>query len=138
MMEIVNRVSEVTDIPLTLKLSPYSNPSELREVAEAIAASGKVAGVVTSNTFANGYMEQNGEPVIASEYGGVSGRALFPIALGQVRQFRQILPEEIVVIGVGGIESKDDVSHYQQAGADAVQAASLIVRDGHQAIDKLV
>jgi len=138
MTEIIDRVSEATDIPLTLKLSPYSNPSQLKEVAEAIAASGKVAGVVTSNTFANGYMEERGQPVIASEYGGVSGRALFPIALGQVRQFRRALPEEIAVIGVGGVESKDDVNRYLQAGADGVQAATLIVRDGHHAINKLV
>lgn len=135
--EIIEATSEVTRIPFTLKLSPYSNPSELKAVAEAIIATDKVSGVVTSNTFANSYMTENGEPVVASMFGGLSGHSLLPISLGQVKQFRQILPSHISVIGVGGIESPEDVRLYHDAGADGVQAATLIVRDGHAAIDRL-
>ncbi len=137
--EIVTAVSEVTKIPLLVKLSPYSNPAELQNVAKTIVDSGKVSGVVASNTFPNGFMSgTNGQPVVASIFAGVSGRAMLPISLGQVRQFRQTLPKNIVVIGVGGIESKEDVERYKQAGAGAVQTATLIVRDGHAAIDRLV
>ena len=60
-----------------------------------------------------------------------------PIALGQVRQFRKALPETIAVIGVGGIETADDVRAFIAAGATAVQAATVIVRDGHAALERL-
>jgi len=57
---------------------------------------------------------------------------------GQVKQFRSALPTSIVVIGAGGIESKDDVALYHQVGASGVQATTVIVRDGHSAIDRLM
>ncbi len=137
--EIVEAVSAVTSIPLFVKLSPYSNPADLGRVAETIKQTKKVAAVVTCNTFPNGLMfDESGEPVIASELAGVSGQALKPIALGQVRQFRKLLPETIVVIGVGGIETKEDVQLFMEAGAAMVQVATLIVRDGHSAIDRLL
>lgn len=138
MQNIVAAVYETTSIPLNVKLSPYSNPDELKRVADMIAESNQAAGVVTANTFPNGFMMENGQPVLAAGLGGVSGRAMLPIGLGQVRQFRQRLPEDIAVIGVGGIESKKDADLYFQAGAAAVQAATLIVREGHQAIDRIV
>lgn len=136
--EIIDAVSASTDIPLTVKLSPYSNPSELVKVAEVIAHSGKVSGVVSTNTFPNSLMFDNDTSVLATGYGGMSGKALLPISLGQVQQFRRVLPESIVVIGVGGIETSKDAELYYAAGASAVQVATLIVRDGHSAISKVV
>lgn len=142
--EVIEAVINATAVPLMVKLSPYSNPAELVRIAEVISAAERVSAVVTANTFPNGYWggrEGAGGtagPVLARVFGGVSGRAMLPIALGQVRQFRDVLPRRVAVIGVGGIETASDVAHYFEAGADAVQCATLIVRDGHQAIDGVV
>lgn len=136
--EIVTSVSEVCSKPLMLKLSPYSNPGELQRVANLIASLDRVVAVVTSNTFANSFMIHDGKPVLASTFGGFSGKAFLPIALGQVKQFRDHLPESVAVIGVGGVESSDDTKLFIEAGASAVQVATLIVRDGHQAINEVI
>lgn len=136
--EIIQAVSEVTKTPLMVKVSPYSNPAELARVAETINGSKKVAAVVTTNTFPNGYLTENAEPILANTFGGVSGAAMKPISLGQVRQFRNVLDDNIAVVGVGGIESSEDAQQYFDAGAEIVQCATLIVRDGHQAIDRVV
>lgn len=136
--EILTAVEAVTQLPLLIKLSPYSNPGELKRVAATLAQHDTVAAVVTSNTFPNGYESVEGNPVIASTYAGVSGAALRPIAVGQVRQFREALPDTIAVIGVGGVESKSDAEQFFAAGASIVQCATLIVRDGHKAIDRVV
>ena len=136
--EVIDAVSQATNVPLLLKLSPYSNPAELQTVAQTIVESGKVSGVVTSNTFANSTTLKDGMPVLAAQLGGLSGRALFPIGLGQTWQFRKLLPDHIAVIGVGGIESAPDVQEYIQAGASGVQVATLIVRDGHAAIERII
>jgi dihydroorotate dehydrogenase (fumarate) len=136
--EIITSVQKVTDLPLLIKLSPYSNPGELKQVAELLSTM-SIAAVVTSNTFPNSYeTDSDGKPVIASTFGGLSGAALRAIAVGQVKQFRDALPPEIAVIGVGGVESSDDVEQYIHAGATAVQAGTLIVRDGHTAIKGIV
>ena len=137
MVEIIDAVAAVTNIPIVLKLSPYSNPAELKAVAELINACGKVAGVSTMNTMPNGYMSKDGKPVISMTFAGVSGKAIQPIALGQVKQFRDALNPDIVVIGVGGIESKADVDLFLGAGASMVQAATLVVRDGCDALERL-
>lgn len=135
--EIITAVSTVTTVPLMVKVSPYSNPAELANIAQVINASGKVSAVVTTNTFPNGYQTNNGEPVLANTFGGVSSSAMLPISVGQVRQFRNALSDEIAVVGVGGIETAEDAAQYFAAGAEMVQCATLIVRDGHGAIDKL-
>jgi dihydroorotate dehydrogenase (fumarate) len=137
MIEIINAVSAVTAIPLMVKLSPYSNPAELKLVADVLTKSNKVSAVVTSNSFPNSTMNVDGKPVIVAEYAGFTGHSFLPIGLGQVKQFRSILPESIQVIGAGGIETKADVELYKQVGASGVQATTLIVRDGHSAIERL-
>lgn len=133
--QIIEKVSSITAIPLLVKLSPYSNPTQLKEVA-AVIASSKASAIVTSNTFPNGAMSAL-DTTTNTKLAGIGGKALFPIALGQVQQFRKLLPKRIKIIGVGGIETKEDAQRYFDAGADAVQAATLIVRDGHQALNKL-
>lgn len=138
MVEIIDAVRNVTSLPLMIKLSPYSNPAELQEVAKTLVATDKINAVVTSNSFPNSTMNVDGRPVIIAEYAGFTGHAFLPIGLGQVKQFRNALPDTITVIGAGGIETKDDVELYHQVGASGVQATTLIVRDGHNAIERLI
>lgn len=126
--------------PYTAKLSPYSNPAELSRVAVVIGQSNAV-GVVTSNTFPNSYwQDETGRAVILPNNGlaGMSGEAMLPIGLGQVKQFRQQLPESKLVFGVGGITRPEHVKQYMRAGALAVQVATHIVRNGHQAINDVI
>jgi dihydroorotate dehydrogenase (fumarate) len=138
MQEIIEAVQAVTDLPLAIKLSPYSNPADLQAAAMVLTEL-EVAAVVASNTFPNGfYGDEKGGSVLANELAGVSGKALLAINLGQVKQFRAALPESIRIIGVGGVETPEAAQLYFQAGADVVQAATLIVRDGYDALDTLI
>jgi dihydroorotate dehydrogenase (fumarate) len=57
-------------------------------------------------------------------YAGMSGPALKYIALGQVRQFRKLLPPSIQIDGVGGVTTGRDVLDMERAGAARVQIAS--------------
>lgn len=100
-----------------LKLSPYSDPGLLVEVAAIVA--GRAAFLTLSNTFPNGW-----RPGALSEaYGGVSGAAMRPIVLGQVRQFCTLLPD-MPIIAAGGFRYGSDWPEYSAAGARAVQVAS--------------
>lgn len=108
------------------KLSPYSDPGLLAETAN-IFSTREDAVIVTSNTFANAYMfrEENGLPAIefGRHLGGMGGSGLKPIALGQVRQFREALPSHRI-IGVGGIENGQDMWEFHRVGADEMQIGS--------------
>jgi dihydroorotate dehydrogenase (fumarate) len=113
-------------MPIWLKFSPYSNPSELKRMAELVNEfAGRLPlAVVTCNTFPNAYAG-GGKITPNGGLAGLSGSAMKPIALGQVKQFRAHLDERIDVIGVGGATVADDIVDFIDAGAAAVQVVSL-------------
>ncbi len=115
--------SEVEEV--RFKLSPYSDPGLLAEVASVLAP--RKAAVVTSNTFANAYMfrEEDGRPAVefGKHLGGYGGRGMKPIALGQVAQFHELLPNHRI-IGVGGIDNGRDLYEFWQVGAVEGQLGS--------------
>ena len=65
-------------------------------------------------------------PILANKVGGYSGPGIFPIALRMVYQVAHAV--NIPVMGMGGIQSADDVLEMIMAGASAVQigAANLV------------
>jgi len=112
---------------VSVKISPFSDPCALVEVARVIEEHRVAKAVTTTNTFPNAFTyDDSGQPTISPGGGlaGLAGPALKPIGLGQVRQLREVLPERIQVIGVGGIGSGRDVLEYLRAGATATQIAT--------------
>lgn len=61
-----------------------------------------------------------GTDAFGHSFGQTGGEFLRPISLGQVRQFRALLPKEIAVIGVGGVSIRAHVDQYLAMGAAAV------------------
>jgi len=66
------------------------------------------------------------KPVIANTMGGYSGPGIFPVALRMVYQVAKAV--DIPVIGMGGVQSAEDVVEMMLAGATAVEvgAANLV------------
>jgi dihydroorotate dehydrogenase (NAD+) catalytic subunit len=62
--------------------------------------------------------------VLGNRYGGLSGKAIFPIAVRCVYELYEAV--EIPVIGVGGVSSAADVIEMLMAGAAAVQIGSAV------------
>ncbi|RJQ14040.1 dihydroorotate dehydrogenase [Candidatus Parcubacteria bacterium] len=117
------------------KVSPFSNPIQLKEIGGVIVSSGIVSAITAINTFPNAYGEyENGRPVIdpGGGLGGFAGAGLKHIALGQVKQWRALLPPEIAIIGVGGISRGKDMAEYFRHGkVAAVQVVTALLRKGH-------
>ena len=69
---------------------------------------------------------KTGKPVLGRKMGGMSGPAVFPLALRMVYQVSQAV--NIPVVGMGGVSSAEDVIEMMLAGATAVQvgAANLV------------
>ena len=66
-------------------------------------------------------------PALANVTGGLSGPAIKPLALRMIHQVRQV--SSLPIIGVGGIESAEDVLEFMMAGANAVQIGAASFRD---------
>ena len=122
--EVVSAVRKVVPIPLIVKLTP--NVTDIVSVALAAEEAGADALSLINTLLAMRIDLRTGKPVLANVTGGLSGPAVFPVALRMVYQVSQAV--SVPVIGVGGISSAEDVLEMMAAGATAVEigTANLI------------
>ena len=122
--EIARRVKAVTTKPVIMKLSP--NVTDVVSVAKACEDAG-ADGISLINTLLGMRIDlRTRRPVLANGTGGLSGPAVFPVALRMVWQAARAV--SIPVIGLGGVSSAEDVLEMMMAGAAAVEvgAANLV------------
>lgn len=116
---LVSQVREVYSGCLIVKLTP--NVTSVEKIAlaaqdagaDAVSAINTVKGLSVKIRYINGKFQKE------TVQGGLSGKAVKPIALGVVNRISQVL--DIPIIGIGGIYSLDDVFEFLSVGADAVQ-----------------
>lgn len=127
--ELAARVTRLckraADKPVYVKLSP--NVTNIVEIAQAVEQAG-ADGLVLINTFPGLAINlRTGKPLLGNTTGGLSGKALKPIALNMVYQTAQAV--SIPIIGCGGISSAEDVLEFLYAGASAVQIGTANLLD---------
>ncbi len=123
--KVVSAVRKVTDKPLIIKLTP--NTADIAAVAKACEAAG-ADGISLINTLLGMRIDlKKKKPVIANTMGGLSGPAVFPIALRMVWQVCEAV--RIPVVGIGGVASAEDVIEMMLAGATAVEVGSANLVD---------
>lgn len=114
---VVRSVREACRFPIIAKLTP--NVTNIVPVAAAAAEAGADA-VSLINTFLGLAVDwRRRRPILGNGFGGLSGPAIKPLALRIVRQVAAAVP--VPIIGVGGIQSIDDVMEFLVCGATAVQ-----------------
>ena len=121
---VVRAVKAVTAKPVIIKLTP--NVTDVVSVAKACEEAG-ADGVSLINTLLGLRMDlRTRKPLLANTTGGLSGPAVFPVALRMVWQVARAV--KIPVVGMGGVSSAEDVLEMLMAGASAVEvgAANLI------------
>lgn len=132
--EQVKTIREVTDLPLTVKMTP--NVTNLVEQSKAAKDAG-ANGVTISNSiraFAGVDIEKE-EPILPA-YGGYTGPAIKPIIQ---RLIAEVLTEvDIQVLAVGGVMSWKDVIEYIMLGASGVQTVTAVMWDGNKAYKNLL
>ena len=117
-------VKKVTKKPVFIKLSP--NVTDIASIAKACEEAG-ADGLSLINTLLGMRIDlKTKKPVLANTFGGLSGPAVFPVALRMVYQVYRAV--KIPIIGMGGVSSALDVIEMMLAGATAVQvgAANLV------------
>jgi dihydroorotate dehydrogenase (NAD+) catalytic subunit len=119
---ITAAVKDVVNVPVWVKLTP--NVSDITCIGTA-AESGGADAVVAINTLKGMAIDvESGYPVLGNRSGGLSGKAVKPVAVKCVYDLYSAL--EIPIIGVGGISSWQDAVEIMMAGASAVQVGSAV------------
>lgn len=123
--EVTKAVKAVTTKPVYIKLTP--NVSNIVEIAKACEEGG-ADGIVLINTLLGMKIDlKTRKPVIANKMGGFSGPAIFPVAERMVYQVYEAV--NIPIIGVGGIETAEDVIEMMLAGATAVEVGAANLKN---------
>ena len=122
---LTRKVKEVSKKPVYVKLSP--NVTDIVSIAKAVEEAG-ADGIVMINTLLGmRFDKRTGKPILATLTGGLSGPAIKPVALRMIYQTYQAV--NIPIIGVGGIETAEDVVEFLVAGASAVEVGAANFKD---------
>lgn len=113
---VTERVKKVSRVPVYIKLSP--NVTDIVAMAKAIEQAG-ADGLSLINTITGMRIDlRTKKPVIANQTGGLSGPAIKPVAIRMIYEVRQ--QTNLPIIGMGGIQTAQDVLEFLLVGANAV------------------
>ena len=122
---LLEALRPLTEKPLVVKLTP--NVAAPEAVAVAAEEGGADAVSLINTLKASAIDPATGEPAIAAGHGGLSGPAVRPIALQQLRAVRAAV--ELPLIGMGGVSSGADAAEFLAAGAALVAVGTENFRD---------
>lgn len=123
--EITKMVKAVTTKPVYIKLSP--NVTDIAEIARACEDAGADGLSLINTLLAMRIDLKTRKPVLKNGMGGLSGPAIFPVALRMVYQVYDAV--SIPIIGMGGVSSAEDVIEMMLAGASAVQVGAANLKN---------
>ena len=122
---VVRAVKAVTAKPVIMKLTP--NVTDIVSVAKACEDAG-ADGLSLINTVQAMRIDlKTRRPLLANGTGGLSGPAVFPLAVRMVYQVYEAV--SVPVVGLGGVSSAEDVIEMMLAGATAVEVGAANLRD---------
>ena len=122
---VTRAVKQATSKPVFTKLSP--NVTDITEIAKACEDAG-ADGLSLINTVLGMRIDiRKRTPIIKNVTGGLSGPAIFPVALRMVYQVAHNV--SIPVIGLGGISKAEDIVEMMLAGASAVEIGAANFTD---------
>lgn len=123
--QVTREIKKVTTKPVIIKLSP--NVTDITAIAAAVEKGGADA-ISLINTLVGMRIDiRKRKPVLKNKTGGLSGPAIFPVALRMVYQVYEAV--NIPIIGLGGISSAEDVVEMMLAGASAVEVGAANFAD---------
>lgn len=125
LVEACTRAVARLGLPVWVKLTP--NVTEIAAIGRAAERGGASALVAINTVRAMRISTDLRRPVLGNRYGGLSGRAVFPVAVRCVYELYEAVT--IPVVGCGGVSSPNDVLEMLMAGASAVQVGSAVYGD---------
>ena len=114
---VTQEVKKHTKKPVIVKLSP--NVTDITQMARAVEEAGADAVSLINTLTGMAIDVEKRQPLLGNITGGLSGPAVKPIALRMVYQAAQAV--SIPVIGMGGIQTGEDVAAFLLVGASAIE-----------------
>ncbi|OII42468.1 quinone-dependent dihydroorotate dehydrogenase [Plantibacter sp. MMLR14_011] len=116
--------------PLLVKIAPDLSDAEVDRIAELVVELGLDGVIATNTTISRDGLTTDPAIVEAAGAGGLSGAPLAARSLVVLRRIRAIVPPEMCVISVGGVDTAEDVQERLAAGATLVQGYTAFLYRG--------
>ncbi len=123
--QITKIVRAATKKPVMMKLSP--NVTNIAEIAKAVEAEGADAVSLINTLLGMRIDIKTRRPILHNNVGGLSGPAVFPVAVRMVWQVANAV--SIPVCGMGGISTWQDAVEMMMAGASTFQIGAALFAD---------
>ena len=123
--QITKIVRAATSKPVMMKLSP--NVTNIAEIAKAVEAEGADAVSLINTLLGMRIDIKTRRPILHNNVGGLSGPAVFPVAVRMVWQVANAV--KIPVCGMGGISTWQDAVEIMMAGASTFQIGAALFAD---------
>ena len=123
--QVTKIVRSVTKKPLMVKLTP--NVTNIVDIAKAAEAEGADCLSLINTLLGMRIDIRTRRPILKNNVGGLSGPAVFPVALRMVWQVANAV--NIDIVGMGGITTANDAIEMMMAGAKAIQMGTAIFTD---------
>lgn len=122
---VTKAVRKATSKPIIVKLTP--NVTDITTIAKAVEAEGADALSMINTLLGMRIDIRTKRPILHNNMGGLSGPAIFPVAVRMVYQCYKAV--NIPIIGMGGISTWEDAVEMMLAGATAIQMGTAIFTD---------
>ena len=122
---VTKAVRKATSKPLIVKLTP--NVTDITVIAKAVEAEGADAISLINTLLGMRIDIKTRRPILKNNMGGLSGPAVFPVAVRMVHQCYKAV--NIPIVGMGGISTWEDAVEMMLAGACAGQMGTAIFTD---------
>ena len=121
-------------IPIVVKISPDILDNQINKMSE-ILLKYKVSAIIVSNTTEGN--RENLQNISKHQKGGLSGKPLEDKSSKLINKFFNLLKGNIVIIGVGGVDSGKSAYEKFLAGANYVQLYTGMVFQGPNIVGKI-
>jgi dihydroorotate dehydrogenase (fumarate) len=139
--ETIMRIVKTYNGVIGLKLPPYFDDMQFFRIASIISRFEQIKYITCCNSLGNGLIiDTNSESVVIHPrkgFGGVGGLYIKPTALANVVKFRELLPENIDIVGCGGVSTGLDVFEHILCGASAVQIGTQLMKEGVDCFERI-
>lgn len=124
-----------SDVPLVVKLSPDESDETLKNIGELILKK-RVSGIIISNTTT--HPDRTVKTLKhGNEKGGVSGKPLELRATACLKTIKEVVGDEVTLIGCGGIDDVESATQKLKAGASLLQIYTGLIYKGPKLIRDL-
>jgi dihydroorotate dehydrogenase len=116
--------------PVLVKIAPDLSDDAVRRIAGLVVDLGLPGMIATNTTISRDGLATDPEVVHRAGAGGLSGAPLARRSLEVLRIIRSVLPADLCVVSVGGVETAADVAERLRAGATLVQGYTAFLYRG--------